>query len=87
MYQDAVSKLNAEIEKNKNNPYIQVVGQYLLQHIASNPGDAEKIMNKDKTVAKSLEEMRSQASKKESRKYGDVYSGRRLRDCIEIFWH
>jgi len=64
MYQEAVLKLKNEIEQNKNNPYIQVVGNFLLGHLESNHQDAEKIMTADKTIVKSLDEMRNVASKK-----------------------
>lgn len=52
------------MEQNKNDPYVQVVGEFLLQHLDKNPQDAEKIFADDKTIAKSLEEMRKVAEKK-----------------------
>lgn len=64
MLENAIKKLKTEMEQNKNNSYIQVVGGYLLQHINTNPQDAEKILVADKTIAKSLEAMRTEASKK-----------------------
>lgn len=63
---NAITKLRSEMDANKNNSYIQVVGQFLLQHIESHPDDAEKIMTADKTIAKSLEAMRKEAEKKKS---------------------
>lgn len=64
MLTNAITKIKTEIEKNNNNPYIQVVGGFLIQHIEKNPQDAEKIMNNEKTIAKSLDEMRKAAEKK-----------------------
>jgi hypothetical protein len=61
---DAIAKLKAEIDQNKNNSYVQVVGEFLLSHLDKHPQDAEKILDKDKTIAKSLDEMRNAASKK-----------------------
>ncbi|KLU66724.1 hypothetical protein DEAC_c13920 [Desulfosporosinus acididurans] len=66
MLTKAIEKLQSEMTKNNNNSYIQVVGSFLLQHLNDNPTDAEKIINTDKTVAKSLEEMRKVAEKKKN---------------------
>lgn len=60
----AITKLNGEITNSNNNPYIQVVGQFLIGHLDKNPQDAEKILTADKTIGKSLEVMQSEASKK-----------------------
>ena len=55
MLEQAIKKLETEIEQNNNNSYIRVVGDYLLQHLIANPNSAEKIMAEGKTVAKSLD--------------------------------
>jgi PcfK-like protein len=59
----AVTKLNNEMASNNNNPYVQVVGNFLLQKLKKNPGAAEKILNKDKSILKSLEAMKKEAEK------------------------
>ena len=59
----AIEKLKAEIVKS-NDPCIQVIGEFLLQHIESNNSNAEKIMQEGKTIEKSFEEMRNAAVKK-----------------------
>lgn len=64
MYQKAVDKLRAEMTDGNNNPYIQVVGAFLLQQLGASPGAAEKVMDQDKTILKSLEAMRKEAEKK-----------------------
>jgi len=64
MLENAIAKIKAEIEKGKNNSYIQVVGGFLLQHLDKNPQDAEKILTEGKTIGKSLDEMRKEAEKK-----------------------
>lgn len=64
MHKEAVLKLRNEIEQSKNNPYVQVVGSFLLDHLEHNPQDAEKIMTVDKTTTKSLDEMQKAAAKK-----------------------
>jgi hypothetical protein len=61
--QKAIAKVKAEMEK-ENNPYVKVVGQFLLQHLDKNPSDAEKIIITEKTILKSLDEMRKAAEKK-----------------------
>jgi hypothetical protein len=64
MLAKAIEKLKAEIDGNKNNPYVQVVGEFLLQHLQENPSNAEKIFQEDKTIGKSLSEMEKAAKKK-----------------------
>jgi hypothetical protein len=70
MFNQAVEKLNNEMNQNKNNPYILTVGRFLLQHINVNPEDAEKILATDKTIAKSLDVMRQEAQKKQVNRCG-----------------
>ena len=57
MIQNAIAKLKTEIEQSKNNQFVQVVGEFLLDHLNKFPQDAEKIMVIDKTVAKSIDEL------------------------------
>lgn len=64
LIEKAVSKIKTEMDQNKNNSYIQVIGGFILQHLDENPGDAERILTEGKTIAKSLDEMRKAAEKK-----------------------
>lgn len=66
--QKAIDKIKAEMDKEKN-PYVQVVGEFMLGQIEKYPEAAEKVLATDKTILKSLEEMRKVASKK---KVGNV---------------
>lgn len=60
--EQATKKLQSEMDKSKNQ-YVKVIGQFLLQHIQANPQDADKFVDKDKTIAKSLDAMRKAAEK------------------------
>lgn len=60
--QATIEKLNAEIQNSKN-PYVQVVGNFLIDHINSYPTSAEKILDADKSIVGSLQEMRREAEK------------------------
>lgn len=60
----AINKIRIEMERNRDNSYVQVVGQFLLEHIQLHPADAEKINNTEKTLAKSLNEMEKEARKR-----------------------
>lgn len=60
----AVKKVKSEMEENKANPYVQVVGKFLLDHLEKQPEDAKFIENKDKTIIGSLSAMRKEAEKK-----------------------
>lgn len=63
MQNEAISKLQSEITESKN-PAVQVIGQFLLQHVETNPEDAACILKTDKSIMKSLEAMRKVAEKK-----------------------
>ena len=63
MLNEAIKKIKDEMDKN-NNPYIKVVGEFLLQHLNTNPEAAEKVLDKEKSIIKSLDEMRKAAEKK-----------------------
>lgn len=60
----AIDKLRSEMEKENNDPYIQLIGDFLLQKLDENPAIAEKILADDKTISKSIDEMAKEARKK-----------------------
>ena len=62
MINESITKINDEMEK-ENNPYVKLIGEYLLEVIKNNETAAEKILDKDKSIMKSLEEMRKAAEK------------------------
>lgn len=66
MLDKAISKIKAEMEHNANSTYIKVVGNFLLQHLEAHPDAAEKILVEDKTITKSLAEMRKVAEKQKN---------------------
>lgn len=69
MKAQAIDKIRTEMENNANEPYIQVIGEFLLQYIKANPQDAEKFLNAEKTIGKSLNEMRKVAEKKKKNNF------------------
>ena len=64
MLNKAIEKLKTEMDSNKNNSYIKVVGEFLLQHLQDNPSNAEKVVQVGKTIGQSLNEMKKAAEKK-----------------------
>lgn len=64
MITEAIKKIKDEIDKNKNNPYIQVVGEFLIQYLNKNHEASEKVLQEGKDIGKSLQEMRKAAEKK-----------------------
>ena len=62
MINQAIEKIEAEMEENKN-PYTEIIGNYVIQQIQVNPQVAEAIINEEKTLAGSLEQMRNEALK------------------------
>lgn len=64
MLEKALEKLKGEMGQNKNNDYVQCVGEFLINHLKENPADAEKILAEDKTIVKSYDEIEKEARKK-----------------------
>lgn len=65
MLEQAKTKIRTEMEQNKDDSYIQVIGKYLLQHLDKHPEDAEKVAAEDKHISKSIEAMAAEAKKKQ----------------------
>lgn len=63
MLKEAISKLKQEIENNQGNAYIKYVGEYLVDYINKNSQHAEKIIEEEKSIAGSLDYMKSEAEK------------------------
>jgi hypothetical protein len=64
MLEKAKEKLKLEMEQNKDNGYVQFIGQSLLDRLSDMPGEAEAILTEGKTIAKSLDAMAAEAKKK-----------------------
>lgn len=62
--EQALAKIHEEMDKNKDNEYIQCIGAYLADYLRSNPGAAANIMAEGKTIAGSLDAMRKVAEGK-----------------------
>lgn len=65
MLNNAIAKIQTEMTQNANNPYVQVIGGFLLQHLEANPGSAERILAEGKTIKDSFKEMQKEARKKQ----------------------
>ena len=60
----AIAKLDAEMEKEKRNHAIAVIGEYLINLITARPEIAEKLADSKNTLAGAYEAMRTEARKK-----------------------
>lgn len=69
MLEKAIEKLQVEMDQVRDNAYVQVVGGYLIKFIKKNPPSAEMFLAEEKTIAKSLEEMKKEASKKKQNNF------------------
>jgi hypothetical protein len=63
MLNEAIKKIQDEIEAEKSNSYVLYVGKQMIEHINKNPGYAQNILEEGKTIKGSLEEMRKEAAK------------------------
>ncbi|MBU3111970.1 PcfK-like family protein [Clostridium lacusfryxellense] len=64
MLEKAIKKINDEIEKNKNDTNIKVIGDFLVSQLKLNVGASEKVLQDGKTIKGSIEEMRKVAKSK-----------------------
>ncbi|MFW5916482.1 MAG: hypothetical protein ACOCTM_03315 [Bacteroidota bacterium] len=62
MLKKAKKKVRDEMEEEEN-PYVEVVGEFLLDHLEENPAAAAKITEEDKSIMGSLNAMRKEAEK------------------------
>ena len=61
MLNKAIEKITKEMESAKNNPYVQLVGQYLIDNIKES--SSENIIKDGKTIIGSLKHMENVARK------------------------
>ncbi|MEK4425143.1 Cas9 inhibitor AcrIIA9 family protein [Solibacillus sp. FSL K6-1523] len=64
MIEQVLAKIKNEMANSKNNAYVQVIGEYLINYVQNNPSSAEKVMDEKKTIVGSLDAMRKEAEKK-----------------------
>lgn len=65
MKEQAVKKLRDEMAANEKQPYIQVIGNFLIQHLEAHPETAEGILANGKTIKGSTDAMKAEAKKKQ----------------------
>lgn len=63
MIERAIEKIKQEINSQKNNLYVQVIGDYLLKQIEINRDAAKKICSENKSIEKSIKEIEKIARK------------------------
>lgn len=60
--EQAIEKIKEEMQKDSN-PYMNLIGNYVIKNIEVNKPSAEKIVAGSKTILGSLEEMKKEAKK------------------------
>ena len=61
-YASAMDKIRGEMAKSKDK-YVEVVGEYLTGYLLANPEAETALLDKDKSIAGSLERVRKEAEK------------------------
>lgn len=64
MLSKAIEKIKAEVEANKSNSNIKVIGDFLIRRLGLINGGAEKVLQDGKTIKCSIDEMRKVAKTK-----------------------
>ncbi len=62
MIEQAIKKINEEMKNNQNGA-VKRIGEFLISQVNQNSNAAEKILDADKTILKSLEHMQVIAKK------------------------
>lgn len=57
MIEKAIEKIKREMSENKEDSYIQAIGDYLLKQVEINIDAVKKILSNDKSIRGSLEEI------------------------------
>ncbi|MGN7457875.1 Cas9 inhibitor AcrIIA9 family protein [Paenibacillus pasadenensis] len=65
----AIEKIKAEMASAKNEGYVKVIGEFLLQHLEADPSFAVHVLAESKSITRSLDSMRKAAEKQ---KVGNV---------------
>ena len=60
--EDAIKKINDEVQKNHSNTYLVMVGEHIIDNITTED-NAERVLAKDKTLQGCLSQIRTFASK------------------------
>lgn len=63
MLQQAIEKLSQEVEKEKNNRNVKIIGQFLIEYVKAWPDTAPAFCAADKTVSGSYKAMEDYARK------------------------
>ena len=68
MMEKAIEKINTEMQKNANDPYTEIIGQYVIDRCAD-PDVAGKVMQNGKTLKGAMEAITKRA---QSQCHGNV---------------
>ncbi len=60
--EEAIKKINTEIQKQPNNRYLALVGEHIIDQITTEAA-AEKVLKEEKTLARSLTGIENRARK------------------------
>lgn len=66
MLQQALQKIQSEVAADPKNKFVAVIAKFLMDHVRTNPDDAEKILTEGKTILGSLDAMKEEAGKNQS---------------------
>lgn len=59
----AIAKIDAEIEKEKGNRILEIIGEFLINLVTANSDAAEKLLDEKKNLKGAYEAMRNEARK------------------------
>ncbi len=63
LQEKAIAKIDAEIEKEKGNRILEIIGEFLINLVTANANAAENLLDDKKTLKGAYEAMRTEARK------------------------
>ena len=85
MLNEAIKKIQDEIDNEKNNSYVQYVGKYMIEYLNKNQGYADNILDESKSIKGSLKKMEEEAKKVKQGNMAMLSPDEALKIVIEYF--
>jgi hypothetical protein len=64
MSAEAIQRIRNEMDSEKNNPNIRVIGEFMIQYVGQNPGAADKVCTNGKFLTGAYKAIEDYAKKK-----------------------
>ena len=81
---EAIKKINAEMQKDPQNTYLEIVGHYIIDR-CHNEEESKKVLDEKKTLSGAMKEM-YEAARKKAKAQCAVMKDSEIFDCIDKYF-